>query len=512
MTKRALISVFDKTGVVEFAKKLQKDFKYEIVSTGSTAELLRENKIKVTEVSEVTGVAEMLGGKVKTLHPNIFAGILADVTNSKELKEIEKAGIAPFSILVVNLYPFKEISKKTADEAELVKNIDIGGCALLRAGAKNNKNVLVVSSPSQYEKVLAELRERGGLFGDDLARVFAQRAFAVTSQYDECINQTLRGVYGIEGDTFSLCLEKNVDCDLRYGENPHQKAMLFETDKTLDYEVLQGKALSYNNILDVTSALGIVSEFYDVSACAIIKHNTPCGVALGKTIADAYSKALDCDPISAFGGIVAFSQKVDEKIAKQLTSMFLEVVVAPDFTDGAKKLFETKKNLRVIKINTPLKNYTEFLAREVKVTPFGVLVQEPDSKQLDADTFKVVTKEKPTSEQVEDMVFAWKVAKHVKSNAIVVAKDFKTLGICGGQTSRIDALEIALNRACDSSKDAVLASDGFFPALDNIHSAAQGRIKAIIQPGGSIKDKEVIAQADKYGMIMITTGVRHFRH
>ena len=512
MTKRALISVYDKTDVVDFAKKLQKDYKYEIVSTGSTADELRKGGVAVIEVSEVTGVKEMLGGKVKTLHPNIFAGILADVTNTKELKEIEKSGILPFSMVIVNLYPFKEVSKKTADESELIKNIDIGGCALLRASAKNNKNVLVVSSPSQYEIVINDLKEHCGLFSDELAREFAQKAFAVTSQYDECINQALRGVYDIEGDTFSLCLEKNVDYDLRYGENPHQKAMLFETEKTLDYEVLQGKALSYNNILDVTAALGIVSEFYDVPSCAIIKHNTPCGVALGKTLEDAYAKALDCDPVSAFGGIIAFTQKVDEKLAKQLISMFLEVVIAPDFTDEAKKLFEAKKNLRVIKINTPLKNYTEFLAREVKVTPFGVLVQEPDSKQLDADTFKVVTKEKPTPEQVEDMVFAWKVAKHVKSNAIVVAKDFKTLGICGGQTSRIDALEIALNRACDNSKDAVLASDGFFPALDNIHSAAQGRIKAIIQPGGSIKDKEVIAQADKYGMTMITTGVRHFRH
>lgn len=512
MKKRALISVYDKTGIVDFAKSLQNDFHYEIVSTGATAKTLTENGIKVTEVSDVTGVNEMLSGKVKTLHPNIFAGILADVTLKSELQEIEKADIGTFSMVVVNLYPFKEVAEKTADETELIKNIDIGGCALLRAAAKNNKNVLAVSSPSQYETVLEELKSKGGLVGDETAKEFAQKAFAAVSRYDAFIAETLKSIYGIEAEIFSLNLEKDMDIDLRYGENPHQSATLYKTENVLDYEVIQGKALSYNNILDITSALNVSSEFYDVPACVIIKHNTPCGAALGKDIYEAYSKALDCDPVSAFGGIVAFTKPVDEKLAKQLTSMFLEVVCAPDFSKEALKQFESKKNLRVIKINTPLKDYSKYLQSEVKVTPFGVLVQEPDCKQLDVDTFKVVTKAKPTSEEIEDMVFAWKIAKHVKSNAIVIAKDFKTLGICGGQTSRIDALEIALNRACDSSKDAVLASDGFFPAVDNIYSAVQGRIKAIIQPGGSIKDKDVIASADKYGIAMITTGIRHFRH
>jgi len=512
MKKRALISVYDKTGIAEFAKKLQNEFHYEIVSTGSTAAALRDAGVVVEDVESVTGVAEMLGGKVKTLHPTVFAGILADVTSSNELEEIASAQIAPFSMVVVNLYPFKEVSAKTADEAELIKNIDIGGCALLRAAAKNNKNVLPVSSPIQYERVLADMKNCGGLFSNELAKEFSLRVFGLTSQYDECIRSALSAVYGEENSFFTLCLEKNLDYDLRYGENPHQNAVLYKTDKMLDYDVLQGKALSYNNILDASSALGVVSEFYDVPACAIIKHNQPCGVALGKTALDAYQKALDCDPVSAFGGVVAFSVEVDEKLAKQLAALFLEIIIAPEFSEGALKIFEAKKNLRVIRLKTPLKNYGEFLSREIKITPFGALVQTPDTKQLDVNEFKVVTKEKPTAELVEDMVFAWKVVKHVKSNAIVVAKDFKTLGICGGQTSRIDALEIALNRACDSSKDAVLASDGFFPAIDNIHSAAQGRIKAIIQPGGSIKDKEVIAQAEKYSMVMITTGVRHFKH
>lgn len=512
MIKRALISVYDKSGITEFAKQLQNDFQYEIVSTGSTAKVLRDAGVTVTEVKAVTGASEMLDGKVKTLHPSIFAGILADVTSSKEVEEITASRIAPFSMVVVNLYPFKEVSAKTAEEAELIKNIDIGGCALLRAAAKNNKNVLAVSSPNQYNLVVDNLKKHGGLFSNEISKEFALRVFGLTSQYDECIRGALSSIYGEENDFFTMCLEKNQDCELRYGENPHQNAVLYNTDKMLDYEVLQGKALSYNNILDATAALGVVSEFYDVPACAIIKHNQPCGVALGKTTQDAYLKALDCDPISAFGGVVAFSTNVDEKLAKHLSELFLEIIIAPDFSEGALKLLEIKKNLRVIKLKTPLKNYNEFLTKDVRITPFGVLVQSSDKKQLDVDEFKVVTKEKPTSEQVEDMVFAWKVAKHVKSNAIVIAKDFKTLGICGGQTSRIDALEIALNRACDSSKDAVLASDGFFPAIDNIYSAAQGRIKAIIQPGGSIKDKDVIAQAEKYSMIMITTGVRHFKH
>lgn len=512
MKKRALISVYDKTGICEFATQLQKEYGYEIISTGTTAETLKNAGIKVTEVSEVTNNPEMLNGKVKTLHPAIFAGILADITATKELEEITKAQISPFSMVVVNLYPFKEIAAKTADEAELIKNIDIGGCSLLRAAAKNNKNVLTVSSPTQYTQVLEELKLRGGLFGNEIAKEYAQHAFALTAQYDNCISTTLEKIYGSDANFLTLNLEKSTDTELRYGENPHQKANLYKTDKELDYDVLQGKALSYNNILDATAALGIISEFYDVPSCAIIKHNTPCGVALGKDLNEAYAKALDCDPVSAFGGIVAVSQTIDETLAKQLTALFLEIVIAPDYTENALKQFETKKNLRVIKVNTPLKDYTELLNKDIKVTPFGVLVQDADTKQLDADTFKVVTKEKPSAELVEDMIFAWKVAKYVKSNAIVIAKDFKTLGICGGQTSRIDALEIALNRACDNSKDAVLASDGFFPAVDNIHSAAQGRIKAIIQPGGSIKDKDVITQADKYGMTMIMTGIRHFKH
>lgn len=300
--------------------------------------------------------------------------------------------------------------------------------------------------------------------------------------------------------------------DLRYGENPHQQAGLYKSDTLVNYEILWGKELSYNNILDMTAAVNIVSEFYDVAAVAIIKHTMPCGVALGKDILDAYKKAFDCDPVSAFGGIVAFSQGVNVEIAKHLNSVFLEVVIAPEFDKEALEILKGKKNLRIVKLNTPLNEYKKFVTEEIKITPFGVLIQDSDKKELDKDSFNVVTKTKPTAEQIEDAIFAWKVVKHAKSNAIVIAKDFKTLAIGQGQTSRICSMEWALDYACEGSKDAVIASDGFFPAVDNIQAAAQGRIALIIQPGGSIKDADVIAEADKYNISMITTGIRHFKH
>ena len=506
MKKRALLSVFDKTGIVELAKELVEKYDYEIVSTGQTAELLKKNSIPAIEVSEITGFPEMLSGKVKTLHPNIHAGILADTKSSEELKEITDKNIKPFDIVVVNLYPFEKVAKEEHDEDLLIKNIDIGGVTLLRAAAKNNKNVTVVSSPDEYEKLLENLSQNNGQTGDDLRKEFALKAFEITSKYDSEILKELS-----ENKDYETLYLKNKK-ELRYGENPHQKAFIYEYKNTADFDILNGKELSYNNILDVTAAVNIVSEFYDVPACAVVKHTTPCGVALGKTLNEAYLKAFDADPVSAFGGIIAFSRTVDEEIAKHASSIFLEVLVAPDYTEEALNLLTKKKNLRIIKLNTPLRVYKNLINKEIKITPFGTLVQDVDNKELDKDTFKVVTKNKPTTEMIEDMVFAWKVAKHVKSNAIVIAKDFKTLGICGGQTSRIDAMETALNKACDGAKDAVAASDGFFPAIDNIQAAAQCRIAGIIQPGGSIKDNDVIEQADKYNIVMVTTGVRHFKH
>ncbi len=507
MKKRVIISVFDKTGLAEFAKDLQEKFGYEIIATGSTAGFLKEHNIKTTEVSEITKTEEMLSGKVKTLHPSIHAGILADIQNVKEAKEIADKKIEAFQMVVVNLYPFEKVAKEQHDEQTLIDNIDIGGVALLRAGAKNHKNVTVVSRISQYDEVLKNLEENNGETSIELRRGLALDAFETTSKYDAVIMSELsedKEKYR----TFFL----NKEGGLRYGENPHQSASLYKHNEIADYDFLNGKELSYNNILDMTAAINIVSEFFDVPAVAIVKHNTPCGVALGKSIEEAYLKAFDTDPISAFGGIIAFSQKVNKEIAKHASSVFLEVLIAPDYDADALELLKTKKNLRIIKLNTPLKDFKNLVEKDIKVTPFGTLVQDIDRKELDKETFKVVSKKKPDAEMIEDMVFAWKVAKHVKSNAIVVAKDFKTLAICGGQTSRIDAMEIALNRACDAAKDAVIASDGFFPAIDNIQAAAQCRIAGIIQPGGSIKDKEVIDAADKYDIVMITTGIRHFRH
>ena len=506
MKKRALLSVFDKTGIVELAKELCEKYDYEIVSTGQTAQMLNKNNVQTIEVTKVTGYPEMLSGKVKTLHPNIHAGILADVQNNAELEEISDKNIKPFDIVVVNLYPFEKVAKEEHDEDLLIKNIDIGGVTLLRAAAKNNKNVTVVCTPEDYEKLSENLAKNNGTTDKEFRKELALKAFALTSKYDSEILKELSE----NKDYETLYLKKTKE--LRYGENPHQKAFIYEYKSTADFEILNGKELSYNNILDVTAAVNIVSEFYDVPACAIVKHTTPCGVALGKSLNEAYMKAFDADPISAFGGIIAFSRTVDEEIAKHASSIFLEVLIAPDFTDEALKLLTQKKNLRIIKLNTPLRVYKNLVNKEIKITPFGTLMQDVDNKELDKDTFKVVTKNKPTTEMIEDMVFAWKVAKHVKSNAIVIAKDFKTLGICGGQTSRIDAMETALNKACDGAKDAVAASDGFFPAIDNIQAAAQCRIAGIIQPGGSIKDKDVIEQADKYNIVMVTTGVRHFKH
>lgn len=502
MTKRAFISVYDKENIIDFARELVEKQNFEIVSTGGTYNLLMENHIKATEISDITNYPEMLSGKVKSLHPEIFAGILADMTNSKEAEEIILNDVKKFDMVVVNLYPFEKVAQQTDNIDELIKNIDIGGVSLLRAGAKNHKNIAVVCDKSDYEKVLKGTDE-------EFRQELALKAFATTSNYDKIIGSKLGEVFG-KGETKNFSFKKIQE--LRYGENPHQKAGLYSTGKEIDYEILWGKELSYNNILDMTSAVNIISEFYDVPAVSIIKHTAPCGVALGKDISDAYKKAFDCDPVSAFGGIVAFSQKVNVEIAKHLNSVFLEVVIAPDFDEEALKILQDKKNLRIVKLNTPLKDYKSTISEEVKITPFGVLIQDSDKKELDKDNFRVVTKVKPTAEQIEDAIFAWKVAKHAKSNAIVIAKDFKTLAIGQGQTSRICSMEWALDYACDGSKDAVIASDGFFPAIDNIQSAAQGRIALIIQPGGSIKDKDVIEEADKYNIAMITTGMRHFKH
>ena len=514
--KRALISVYNKKNIVEFAKRLTEEFNYEIISTGGTYDTLKANNIDAIEVSDITGFRELLGGRVKTLHPSVFAGILASRSHHEDMEEIKERDIAPIDLVVVNLYPFEEASKDHYMEAsKLIEFIDIGGVSLLRAAAKNYYYVTSVYSPDLYDKVLEDLRENVDTNSYDLRKELAIATFQYTSTYDSIISEQLYArLTDISAeqlpDVFNINLKKKQE--LRYGENPHQKAALFKTNSDVEFEVLQGKELSYNNLVDITAAMDLITEFIDVPAACIIKHTNPCGIALGENITDAYMKAFNCDPLSAFGGIIGLNEPVNEEIAHHIKEIFFEVVVAPDFSEEALEILSAKKNLRLVRISIDALNYRAAQKDTIKTLPFGVLIQTPDQKDLTKDNFKVATSHKPTEEQIEDMVFAWKVVKHVKSNAIVIAKDKRLIGLGTGQTSRIAAMEIALNQACDETKDAVIASDAFFPAVDNIHAAAQARIGAIIQPGGSIKDKDVIAESEKYGISMILTGVRHFKH
>lgn len=494
--KKAYLSIFNKENLEILAKNLI-DKKYKLIATKNTALYLKDKGFEVEESSGLTGFDELLGGKVKSLHPKIFAEILA----TKEEKQ--KENIEGFDLVAVDLYPFEEYINKNIETETLLSNIDIGGVSLLRAAAKNYQNVIVISSSDDYSIDLDEIDEKK-------REELALKAFLKTSKYDFLIEKKLSNQFKQEENSKALYFNKLQN--LRYGENPHQKASLYSYDKELDWVLLNGKEMSYNNILDSTAGLELAAEFFDVCACVIIKHTTPCAVALSSNLESAWDKALDSDPISPFGGVVVFTKEVELPLAKKLTQMFLEVIIAPSYSAEALLELQKKKNLRVIKINTPYKNILSFCDEEIKLTPFGALIQEKDTKELDVKTFKVITKKKPEQREVEDMIFAFKVVKHVKSNAIVVAKDLRTLGICGGQTSRVSSVEIALSKVCDSPKDSVIASDGFFPAIDNIQVAAQNRVSAIIQPAGSIKDKDVIETADKLNISMIATGIRHFKH
>jgi len=494
-TKRAFISVFNKEGIVDFAEKLQKCHGYEIISTGGTYDKLKQAGLQVKEISEITGFRELIHGKVKSLHPTIHAGILADRSRQDEVDELKANNIDFIDMVVVDLYP---------------EEIDIGGVTLLRAASKNYSYVTPVYSSSLYEKILEELDANNGETTFELRKQLALETFRYTSSYDADISKRLFESDELLPERLVIGLKK--EKDLRYGENPHQAAAIYKNHSRVKYEVLQGKELSYNNMVDITSAVNIVSEFSDMPAACVIKHNNPCGAALGNDITDAYLKAYSCDPISAFGGIIGLNQTVTPEIARHASQMFLEVIVAPAFTQEAQEILSAKKNLRLVKLITSFADYKNAQTCTVKDTPFGTLVQAVDRGEISKDNFNIATKKKPSRQNIEDIVFAWKVAKHVSSNAIVVAKGLKTIGIGAGQTSRIASMEIALKQACDEAKDAVVASDGFFPAVDNIHAAAQARIGAIVQPGGSIKDKDVIAESDKYNIPMILTGIRHFKH
>lgn len=515
--KKAFISVYNKDGIVEFADKLQKIFGYEIISTGGTFDKLKENGIEVTEISEITGFRELLHGRVKSLHPRIHAGILASRTAREDITELKENEIDFIDLVIVNLYPFEEASKKEEmDIDELYEYIDIGGVTLLRAAAKNFFYVTPVYSANLYEKILEDLQQNDGNTTYELRKELAVKTFRYTSSYDALIAEKIeeklfeKEEEEVLPENLVLNLEKVKD--LRYGENPHQTAAIYKKPSNLEYEVLQGKEISYNNMVDITSAVNIVSEFIDVPAACVIKHNNPCGAALGTNINDAYFKAHSCDPISAFGGIIGLNLPVTKEIAEHAAQMFLEVIVAPDFSREALDILAGKKNLRLVRLPFTVEEYKKAQDYTIKDLPFGTLVQSIDNAELSEKNFKVATSCKPTKENIEDMVFAWKVVKHMSSNAIVVVKDLKTVGLGLGQTSRIASMEIALKQTCDETKDAVIASDGFFPAVDNIHAAAQARIGAIIQPGGSIKDNDVITEAEKYSIPMVMTGIRHFKH
>ncbi len=500
--RRALISVWDKKGVVDFARKLS-SFKVEIVSTGKTATLLKRSGVKVKEVSNLTSFPEILSGRLKTLHPKVFGGILANKKHPLHMEEIRSLEIQPFDMVVVNLYPFIEKLREKLSFDEMVEYIDIGGPSMLRAAAKNFKNVACLNNPNQYKAVLSELQKNKGFVSNETLKSLAERVFYVTKEYDNAIYNYFRGK-----DILSWNLEEAQK--LRYGENPHQKSSLYKvTDvKSLNFKKLQGKELSYNNFLDLDTAIAAVKEFTQPAA-AIVKHASVCGVGIDKKLSKAYQKSYLCDKLSSFGGIIGLNRKVDKETATQIMkSGFKECIIAPSYSKEAQKIFSAKKNLRILEsdINQRV-NY-----KDLKTTRFGYLVQARDLITLDKNKMKVVTKKKPTARELKDLLFAWKVVKIAKSNAIVIVKNQAVLGIGGGQPSRVGAVKIAILKAKKLPKLAVLASDAFFPKADAIKTAYKKGIKAIIQPGGSIKDNELIEECDKLGVSMVFTGIRHFRH
>lgn len=544
--RRVLISVSDKSGIADFAREL-KSFDVEIVSTGGTAKALREAGVEVRDVSDVTGFPEMMDGRVKTLHPKIHGGLLGIRDNPEHQMAMHDQGIDPIDMVVVNLYPFEEtIARDGVTIEEAIEQIDIGGPAMIRSAAKNFNDVAVVVTPVLYPTVMDELKSYQGALSLKTRAHLSQIAFTQTANYDRAITdyfesrlssfeepaagcamggtasdhftitQVVRGDWGrigLDGEfspIFGLFGEKK--SDLRYGENPHQKAALYilvegEAEGIALAELLGGKEMSYNNYVDADAAWQLVCDF-DELACAIIKHTNPAGVALGTTAEEAYRKALATDPVSAFGGIVAVNRKVDEQAARAVTEIFTEVIIAPDFEQAAIDILRGKKNLRVLKVPTP--NATEPL--EYKQISGGMLVQTRDTHKLAQKDLKVVSKRPPTDEEIRALLFAWSVCKHTKSNAIVYAREGQTVGVGAGQMSRVDSVKIGAMRAQLPIKGAVLASDAFFPFRDGIDEAAKHGITAVIQPGGSVRDEEVIAAADEHGLAMVFTGVRHFKH
>lgn len=505
MKKTALLSVSDKTSIDHLAKSLIEK-NYTILATGNTAKLLQTNGVQVTEVSDFTGFPEIFTGRVKTLHPKIFGGILYRRDNHSDLEEANQNDIEPIDVVCVNLYPFKQTTlKQNVSVKEIIENIDIGGPSLIRAAAKNHEFVSVLTSPSQYESFLAELEK--GEISNSTKRELAVAAYSHTAEYDTYISNYLEKIYSLESTHIRLNHSKAGS--LRYGENPHQKAEVYG-DFYSYFENLHGKELSYNNILDLVAAVELVEELGNDS-CTIIKHNNPAGAASGINPIDAYLKALKCDPVSAFGGIVAFTSEVDDVVAAELNKIFLEVIIAPSYTPQALELLKKKKDRRLLKQLRPITGSL----RNVKTIPGGLLVQDADSVSIQADGLKIVTDYQPDEQELEDLKFAWIVAKHTKSNAIIFAKDKTTLGVGAGQMSRLDSARIAAMKAKEHGLNlngSVAASDAFFPFADGLLEIINCGATSVIQPGGSVRDNEVIEAANKNNISMVFTGIRHFKH
>lgn len=521
-TKRALISVSNKEGVVEFAKRLN-ELGFEILSTGGTSKLLREQGVPHREVSEVTGFPEILDGRVKTLHPKIHGGLLARRNLPQHLQQLASHAIDPIDLVAVNLYPFEQtISKPGCTFDEAIEQIDIGGPAMLRSAAKNFRDVTVIVDPGDYQRVLQEMKSHGGTVSEKLRLELARKVFTHTSRYDALISQYLEKIDqpAIEGETVMhfpeiLYLRYEKGQILRYGENPHQQAAFYRDPSVMEPSVararqLQGKEMSFNNFLDAHAALELAKEFKEPVA-VIIKHNNPCGVAMDSALVQAYRKARETDPVSAFGGVAAFNRPVDAETAQEICMTFMEVIIAPGFEPGALEHFAKKKALRLLDLGQSIHGEPERM--DFKKVTGGLLFQERDLGRIeDIHRLKVVTQRNPTPEEYQAMAFAWKVAKHVKSNAIVYARANQTLGIGAGQMSRVDSVKIGAMKATQPLAGSVIASDAFFPFRDGIDEAARVGVTAVIQPGGSIRDEEVIAAANEHKMAMVFTEMRHFRH
>ncbi len=524
--KRALVSVSDKTGITELGQGLSRHG-VELLSTGGTSKALKQAGLTLKDVSEVTGFPEMMDGRVKTLHPKVHGGLLALRDNPDHIRQLQEQGITPIDMVVVNLYPFAQtVAKPEVKLEEAIENIDIGGPSMIRSGAKNYRSVAVVVNPARYQDILEEMDQHQGQISEATLQALAVEAFDHTAEYDAGIHRYLASKLAA-GDALTfpetIRFTFHKQQALRYGENPHQQAAFYRQAQTAGNgdeasvttaKQLHGKELSFNNLIDIHAALEPVKEFSAPAAC-VIKHTNPCGMAMGQDITEAYAKAYEADPLSAFGGIVGLNRPCTKAIAEKMKDVFLECVIAPGFEPEALELLKAKKNIRLMKTGplAPAQGGDQaWPGMDLKRVAGGLLLQERDFGQVTEQGLKIVSKRKPTKAELADLLFAWRVCKHVKSNAILLAKDGVTVGVGPGQTNRIGAAEIALRMAGDKTKGAVLASDAFFPFRDGIDLTAKAGITAVIQPGGSVNDEQVIAAADENNIAMVFTGLRHFKH